>query len=243
LELLICVGVPLLVLLVPLIWFIGTYNRLTSLRNHIRDSWGGIDVELKRRYDLIPNLVSTVRAYASHERDVLERVTALREKAASNHGPAASQASDESNLLLGLRQLLIRAEAYPDLKADANFRMLQTELANTEDRIAAARRFFNGNIREYNSLCQTVPTNIVASLTGHRPETYFEISAEAERVVPRIELGHGGPPASPGTGPASPGTGPASPGSAPLMSQVPGAGDRGDRSAQVSPSPPPLPPG
>lgn len=234
-ELLICVGVPLLVLLVPLIWFIGTYNRLTSLRNHIRDSWGGIDVELKRRYDLIPNLVSTVKAYASHEREVLERVTALREKAASNHGPAASQASDESNLLLGLRQLLIRAEAYPDLKADANFRMLQTELANTEDRIAAARRFFNGNIREYNSLCQTVPTNIVASLTGHRPETYFEISAEAERIVPRIELGNSGPPAPP-----------ASPGVAPLMSQAPRSST--DSPTGVAPSgpgslpPPPLPP-
>jgi LemA protein len=174
--------------LLPLIWFIATFNRFVRLRQHIKESWGDIDVELKRRYDLIPNLVQTVKGYAAHERDVLERVTQLRNQAAANHGPAASQAADESALLIGLRQVFVVAERYPQLKADQNFLMLQKELANTEDRIAAARRFFNGNVRELNALAASFPTSIVAGIAGVKPETFFELSSEAERVVPRVEL-------------------------------------------------------
>jgi LemA protein len=174
--------------LLPLIWVIATFNRFVRLRQHIKESWADIDVELKRRYELIPNLVETVRGYARHEREVLDRVIQLRNQAAANHGTPASQAADESAMLLGLRQVFAVAEAYPQLKADGNFLMLQKELANTEDRIAAARRFFNGNVRELNALAQSFPTSIVAGMAGVKPETFFELSSEAERVVPRVQL-------------------------------------------------------
>ncbi len=172
--------------LLPLVWFVATFNRFVRLRQHIKESWADIDVELKRRYDLIPNLVETVKGYAAHERGVLDHVVALRNKAAANTGSAASQAADESALLIGLKQVFAVAEAYPRLKADTNFLSLQQELANTEDRIAAARRFFNGNVREMNGLCGQFPTNIVGSMFKFTPGTFFELSSEAERVVPRV---------------------------------------------------------
>lgn len=172
--------------LLPAIWLIATYNRLARTRQHIRESWADIDVELKRRYDLIPNLVETVKGYASHEKDVFERVAELRSKALANTGAANEQAMDESALLLGLKQLLIVCERYPTLKADTHYMALQQELALTEDRIAAARRFFNANVREMNQLCGTVPTNVVAGMFSFKPETFFELSSEVERIVPRV---------------------------------------------------------
>jgi LemA protein len=186
-------GYAILVILVlfvfmPLLWLIANYNRFVRVAQHIRESWSDIEVELKRRYELIPNLVETVRGYARHERDVLARVIELRNKAMANDGPASRQAVDESALLIGVRQLFAVAEAYPTLKADAQFLALQQELANTEDRIAAARRFFNGNVREMNQLCDLFPTNLLASTFGFERATYFELSSEAERVVPRVEL-------------------------------------------------------
>ena len=188
-EGIIILGIIAAAVLLPLIWFIATFNRFVRLRQHIKESWADIDVELKRRYDLIPNLVQTVKGYAAHERGVLERVIELRNKAAANHGPAASQALDESALLIGLKQMFAVAEAYPRLKADSNYLALQRELANTEDRIAAARRFFNGNVREMNGLCQQFPTNLVASAFRFEAGTFFELASEAERVVPRVDLG------------------------------------------------------
>jgi len=174
------------VLLLPAIWLIATFNRLARTRQHIRESWADIDVELKRRYDLIPNLVETVKGYAAHERDVLDRVTSLRSKAIGAHANVGEHAADESSLLLGLKSLFVISERYPNLKADSHFMSLQQELALTEDRIAAARRFFNANVREMNQLCQAVPTNIVASIFGFKPETFFELSSDAERIVPRV---------------------------------------------------------
>jgi LemA protein len=147
----------------PLLWLIANFNRLARVRQHIRESWSDIEVELKRRYDLIPNLVETVRGYAKHERDVLESVIQLRNKAMANQGSASVQAVDETALQIGVKRLFAVAEAYPTLKADAHFLALQQELANTEDRIAAARRFFNGNVRELNQLCDSFPTNMLAS--------------------------------------------------------------------------------
>jgi LemA protein len=172
----------------PLLWLIANFNRLTRVKQHIRESWADIEVELKRRYDLIPNLVETVRGYAKHEREVLDMVVQLRNRAMENNGPASGQAVDEAALQIGMKQLFAVAEAYPNLKADAHFLALQQELANTEDRIAAARRFFNGNVREMNQLCDQFPTNLVASGFGFERATYFELGSDAERVVPRVDL-------------------------------------------------------
>lgn len=177
------------ILLVPLLWWIVTYNRFVRLKHGVKESWADIDVELKRRYELIPNLVATVKGYAKHEADVLERVTALRNTAMHNHGSAASQAKDENALLLGMKSLFAVAEAYPQLKSDANFRALQEELAVTEDRIAAARRFFNGNVRELRNLRESFPTSIVAGAMGIEEPTFFELDDANERVVPRVDLG------------------------------------------------------
>jgi LemA protein len=188
-------SVPLLIIgglvLLFFVWLIASFNRFVQLRQHIRESWADIDVELKRRYDLIPNLVETVKGYAAHERSVLEEVVRLRNRAAANHGAAAEQAVDETALAIGVRQLFAVAENYPQLKADAHFRALQEELANTEDRLAAARRFFNGNVRELNQLCDSFPTNMIASMFGFERSTYFELTSEAERVVPRVESAFG----------------------------------------------------
>jgi LemA protein len=177
-----------LVVIVPLVWLVATYNRFTRVRQHLRESWSDIEVEMKRRYELIPNLVETVRGYANHERDVLERVIQLRNLAMANHGSASGQAIDESALQIGMKRLFAVVEGYPQLRADAHFLALQQELANCEDRIAAARRFYNGNVRELNQMCESVPTNVVASWFGFERATYFELSSEAERVVPRANF-------------------------------------------------------
>ena len=175
--------------LIPLLWIGAVYNRLVKTKQHVGDSWSGIDVELKRRYDLIPNLIETVKGYAAHERDTLENVVELRNRAVASNGTAASQAVDEQKLALGLQRLFAIAEGYPQLKADTNFLALQKELAITEDRIAAARRFYNANVRDMNTMCGSFPTNLLASMFGFEPETFFELTSETERVVPRVALG------------------------------------------------------
>src|SRR5512143_4117455 len=131
-----------IIILLPIIYVIATYNTLVALRNHIADAWGNIDTELKRRYDLIPNLVATVKGYAAHEREVLERVTQLRVQCIASTGRPSEQAVDENQLVAALQKLMAVVENYPQLKADQNFLQLQRELVNTEDRIQAARRFF-----------------------------------------------------------------------------------------------------
>ncbi len=181
--------IAVVVVLVPGVWWIATHNRFVRLKHAVKESWADIDVELKRRYELIPNLVATVKGYAQHERDVLERVVALRNQAMANHGSPESQARDENALLGSMRSLFVVAEGYPQLKSDANFRSLQQELALTEDRIAAARRFFNGNVREFRNLKESFPTSIVGSNMRLEAASYFELDAANERVVPRIDLG------------------------------------------------------
>lgn len=185
-ELVAALGVAAVVLLVPLVYALIIYNRLVSLRQHVAESWSDIDVELKRRYELIPNLVATVKGYAAHEKDVLEKVTALRNAAAASRAGAASQARDETALMLGVKQLFALVERYPQIKADAHFLELQRELALTEDRIAAARRFYNANTREMRQLCETIPSSLVAGMFSFRAGEYFELSSEAERVTPRV---------------------------------------------------------
>ena len=141
----------LVVVLAVIIWMVLVFNRLTKLKNQCRESWSDIDTELKRRYDLIPNLVQVVTAYARHERDTLDSVTRARAGAINSKGSPASQAQDENVLVGALRQLFVVVESYPNLKADRHFLALQQELVTTEDRIQAARRFYNANVRDFNT--------------------------------------------------------------------------------------------
>jgi LemA protein len=174
--------------LLPVLYVILTYNTLVALRNHIRDAWGNIDTELKRRYDLIPNLVATVKGYAAHEKEVFERITQLRAECLANKGAIREQAVSESQLVAALERLLAVVENYPQLKADKNFLALQHELVNTEDRIQAARRFFNGNVRDYRNKCETFPSNIIAGTFGFEPQDYFSVRPSV-REVPDADFG------------------------------------------------------
>ncbi len=175
------------IILLPLIFVVAQYNGLVSLRNYIRNAWSNVDTELKRRYELIPNLVATVQGYATHEREVLQRVIELRNRALASHGSPAAQAKDENHLVDGLKQLLAVVERYPALKADHHFLKLQEELINTENRIQAARRFYNGNVRDYRNKCETFPSNLVAGMFGFQAEDYFSV-APAVREVPNVEF-------------------------------------------------------
>ena len=184
--------VPLFVALGVLLVFafivIGLYNGLVSIKNQCDEAWSNVDTELKRRYDLIPNLVNTVKGYASHEKELLEQVTAMREQASSNHGSLASQAQDEVRLQQALGNLMVRLEAYPDLKANQNFLELQGELTNTENRIQAALRFFNGNIRENNNKVQQFPSNIIAGMFGFGTREFFELDVPEARQPVKVEF-------------------------------------------------------
>ncbi|MDA1194459.1 MAG: LemA family protein [Planctomycetota bacterium] len=176
------------VTLVVLLWLIGTYNGLVRTRNHTDESWSGVDTELKRRYDLIPNLVETVKGYAKHEADTFERVVAARNRAAANQGSPSDQARDENALVGGLKQLFAVAEGYPDLKAAANFRALQEELITTENRIQRARRFYNGNVRDLANRIEAFPSNLVAGMFGFKKREFFEIEDSSQREVPTVDL-------------------------------------------------------
>jgi LemA protein len=185
--------VPLIILVVvvllPVVWVIVQYNWLVSLRNYIAESWSNVDTELKRRYDLIPNLVATVKGYAAHEKEVLERVTQLRERCVANNGSPADQARDETQLVDALKQLLVVVENYPQLKADQHFLKLQQELITTENRIQAARRFYNGNVRDYRNKCETFPSNLVAGMFGFQPQEFFSVPPSVQEV-PNLDFGH-----------------------------------------------------
>jgi len=173
---------------VLLLFVFGMYNRLVRARNHCDEAWHNIDTELKRRYDLIPNLVNCVKGYAKYEREVLERVTQLRAECVANTGSPESQAASENKLVRALAALLVRVERYPELKASANFLQLQEELVNTEDRIQAARRFYNGNVRENNNLVEMFPTSLIAALCGFRRREFFEVEDIRERHTPSAAL-------------------------------------------------------
>ncbi|HCT45314.1 MAG TPA: hypothetical protein DF699_08885, partial [Phycisphaerales bacterium] len=179
--LLIVGGVVFAILLIALLWGVGIYNKLVGLRQHLKDSWSGVDVELKRRYDLIPNLVETVKGYAKHESDTLESVIAARNTAVASTGSPAQQAKDEGALIGAMRQLSVVVERYPELKADSQFINLQGELAETENRIASTRRLYNGNVREMNNAVQTFPSNIIAGMFSFKSAEYFEIEDAAVR--------------------------------------------------------------
>ena len=176
------------ILLLLILWVAFMYNALVRGRNHCDEAWSDVDTELKRRYDLIPNLVNTVKGYAAHERETLEQVTQARNAAVASQGSPASQAKDENVLVDSLKRLLVVVESYPDLKASQNFLKLQQELVNTEDRIQRARRFYNGNVRDYNNRVQVIPSALIAGPFGFKEREFFEIEAAVERQAPVVKM-------------------------------------------------------
>ena len=174
------------IILLAVLWIIFTYNSLVSLRNRAKEAWSDIDVQLKRRYDLIPNLVETVKGYATHERELLEKVTQAR-AAAMNAQTVEEHSKAENMLSSTLKSLFAVTENYPDLKAAGNFLELQRELRDTEDKIQASRRFYNGNVRDMSIKIETFPANIVASLFGFKKMDFFEIEG-GEKILPKVSF-------------------------------------------------------
>ena len=167
-----------LIILLIVGFLIATYNSLVTLKNRVEEAWSDITVQLKRRTDLIPNLVNTVKGYATHEREVFERVTEAR--SAIMDAKTVQEAADGENMLEGaLKSLFAVAEAYPDLKANQNFLQLQQELVDTEDKIQASRRFYNGGVRDLNTRIQTFPANVVAGMFGFETKQFFEVEDRA----------------------------------------------------------------
>ena len=195
------------------------YNGLVKLRNVVQESWAQIDVELKRRHDLIGNLVETVKGYASHERGTLDEVTRARAAAMAPNQTPAQAGQTEGELTRALVNLQAVSEAYPDLKANQNFMALQNELSSTEDRIASARRYYNANVRALNTKVETLPTNLIAGMAGVTKAEYFETEGIA-REAPQVSFGTNGP-ATPsvGQGPAAGGQLPPGPQDSPPPAQ------------------------
>lgn len=184
---LIILGVIALLVIIGIV----LYNRLVQLRNRVEAGWSQIDVQLKRRYDLIPNLVETVKGYASHERQTLEAVVAARQQAVAAQG-VEQQAQAENMLTGALRQLFAVAEAYPDLKANQNFLTLQEELTGTEGRIAYARQFYNDQVLQYDNAREQFPSSIFAGTFNFQEAKYFEVEDAASRQPVRVDFGQGG---------------------------------------------------
>lgn len=168
-------------------WLIGLYNSLVSWKNRVQEAWSDIDVQLKRRYDLIPNLVETVKGYATHEKDALEAVISARARA-MGASTVKEHAQAEGALAGSLKSLFALAEAYPDLKAVASFTQLQGELSDTENKIQAARRFYNTTVMSLNTAVQSFPANMVAGMFGFAPAEFFELEDEAQRAVPSVKF-------------------------------------------------------
>lgn len=176
-------------------WGLAAYNGFIRQRNLIQESWRQVDVELNRRYELIPNLVETVRAFAAHERNTLEGIVRLRSQAqqlaSAERGevPSAERAAVEEQLTQQVRGLMVSVEAYPELRSNQNFVELQRQLAETEDRIAAGRRYYNANVRNYNTRIESVPSNIIANSFGFQKATYFEVNDPEIRRTPDVNFG------------------------------------------------------
>lgn len=164
------------------LWLIATYNGLITNRNQVDEAWSDIDVQLKRRYDLIPNLVETVKGYAKHEKSAFENVTKARSAAMGAKSPEMREEA-ENQLSGALKTLFAVAEAYPELKANENFKALQDELSDTENKIQAARRFYNGTVRDFNIKVEVFPTNLIAQMLGFAKRPFFELDAEEAEAV------------------------------------------------------------
>lgn len=177
----------LVVIVVIIFWLIGVFNGLIRKRNRVDEAWSDIDVQLKRRYDLIPNLIETVKAYARHEAGTFEKVTQARNSAIQAKG-MKEKAEAENMLSSTLKSLFAVAENYPDLKATQNFLQLQDELSDTENKIQASRRFYNGNVRDFNTKLQVFPTNLIGKMMGFKNKDFFELKEEAEREAPQVKF-------------------------------------------------------
>ncbi len=201
----IALGIVVILILI----FIGSYNGLVGVRNQVKNAWAQIDVQLKRRYDLIPNLVETVKGYMTYERATLEAVTKARTAAqqVATTGGAAQRAVAEGELSSALSRLMVVVERYPDLKANQNFLALQEQLTSTENKIAFSRQFYNDSVLKLNNMIQMFPSNIIASMTGFKQSEFFQTESAAERAVPKVSFA---PPNEP-TPPAPPAP-PAQPG-------------------------------
>jgi len=172
-----------LLLLVVLVWAAVIFNRAVRLRNQVKEAWAGIDVQLQRRYELVPNLLATVKGYMQHESGVLERVSRLRGEPAM---PVDRRASAESGLSRSIGRLFALAEDYPDLKASAGFQQLHSSLVEIEDQLQFARRYYNGSVRDNNNLVESFPSRIIAKLCGFRPAAFFEIELASHRQAPAV---------------------------------------------------------
>lgn len=176
------------VVAIVVVWGVATYNGFVKLRNLVAESWQQVDVELQRRYDLIPNLVETVKGYAAHERGLFEDVTQARSRAAGTQGGPEQRGEAESMLTQAIGRLFAVAENYPELRASENFASLQAELGNTEDRIAAGRRFYNANVRALNTKVETFPANLIAGMFSFAKAEYFEITEPGASQAPTVEF-------------------------------------------------------
>lgn len=180
------IEIVLVVIFLILLYIIAMYNGLITLRNRVKEAWSDIDVQLKRRYDLIPNLVETVKGYASHEKETFDRVIAARSKAMSAQG--IKEKGDAENALSGtLKSLFALSENYPDLKASVNFLELQKELTDTEDKVQAARRFYNGNVLDFNNKLEVFPTNMISGMFGFKVSEFFA-AEEGEKAAPKVSF-------------------------------------------------------
>ena len=182
--------IPLAVILLVVMWWIGTYNGLVSRRNETKNSWSQIDVQLKRRYDLIPNLVETAKGYMKHERETLEAVVKARQTCVDlrSAGNVGELMKAEGTLAGSLRQLFAVAENYPDLKANQNMLQLQEELTSTENRIGFARPAYNDSVMRYNNACEQFPGSIIANMSGFKMAEFFEVEAQEERKAVKVQF-------------------------------------------------------
>jgi LemA protein len=181
------VWIALGVLVLVVFWLIGAYNGLVRLRNHVKNAWAQIEVQLKRRHDLIPNLVETAKGYMKHEKEVLENVTKARQQAVDVSG-VKNQAEAENFLSQTLRSLFAVAENYPDLKANQNMLALQEELSSTENKISFSRQHYNDSAMRFNTKVESFPTNVIAGMFNFEQAEFFEIEDAAERAVPKVEF-------------------------------------------------------
>ncbi len=179
--------IPWIIVAIVVLWLIGSFNGLVRARNRVKEAWSDINVQLRRRHDLIPNLVETVKGYAAHEQDVLEKVIKARTEAVT--AGSMQQKGQAENMLSGaLKNLFALSEAYPTLRANENFLKLQDELSDTENKIQASRRFYNTNVRDFNTKIEVFPTNLIASSMGFHREEFFQLESPEEAKLPEVKF-------------------------------------------------------